>query len=131
MRTKLFLGILLAAGTLQAQNRLTVVIDGIEEVKGHLMIGVYDKEGASINGKMEKVEGETVTVVFDVMAPGEYAVAVYQDENDNRKLDTGAFGIPKEKYGFSNNAKAKMGPPPFKERLFKIEEDTEITITLL
>jgi uncharacterized protein (DUF2141 family) len=130
MKTRLFGLMMLAASSLSAQNKLTVVIDGIEEVKGHIMIGVSDNTQKPVKGKMEKIDSETVTVVFDSIPSGEYAVAIYQDENDNEKLDTGAFGIPKEKYGFSNNVRGKMGPPAFKDRLFKIEEDTIIYITL-
>ena len=36
--------------------------------------------------------------------PGKYALAVIHDENMNGKLDTNPIGIPKEGYGFSNNA---------------------------
>jgi uncharacterized protein (DUF2141 family) len=131
MKTKLFLLMLLAASTLSAQNKLTVVIDGIENVKGHIMIGISGSNEKQVSGKMEKIEGETVTIVFENLAPGEYAVSAYQDENDNGKLDTGLYGIPTEKYGFSNNVRGKMGPPAFKERLFKVEEDMVINITLL
>jgi uncharacterized protein (DUF2141 family) len=130
VRTKLFLGMLFMTSMLYGQNKLTIVVDGIEEVEGHILIQVYDREETVVNGKIEKVEGETVTVVFEDIASGEYAVSLFQDENDNRKLDTGMFGIPKEKYGFSNNVQAKMGPPPFSDRLFQISEDTEIAITL-
>jgi uncharacterized protein (DUF2141 family) len=130
MKTKLFLLMMLAASTLSAQNKLTVVVDGIEKVKGHLMIGVSDSEGKPVGSKMKKIEDETVTIVFDSIPSGKYAVSIYQDENDNGKLDTGVFGIPKEKYGFSNNVRGKMGPPAFEERIFQVVEDTEITITL-
>jgi uncharacterized protein (DUF2141 family) len=130
MKTKLFLLMLLATSTLSAQNKLTVIIDGIENVKGHIMVALYDKESKQVGAKMEKIESESITVVFEKVLAGEYAVSVFQDENDNKKLDTGAFGIPKEKYGFSNNVHPKFGPPEFEERLFKIEDDTEINITL-
>jgi uncharacterized protein (DUF2141 family) len=131
MKTKLVLLMWLAASALNAQNKLTLVIDGIDEVKGHLMIAVLDNEKKPVTGKIVKVEAETATVVFDSIPSGEYAVSIYQDENDNKKLDTGAFGIPTEKFGNSNNVRAKMGPPDFKEQLFRIEEDTEIAITLM
>jgi uncharacterized protein (DUF2141 family) len=99
MKTRLFLLMMLAASTLNAQNKLTVVIDGIENVKGHILIGVSDSNEKQVFGKLEKIEGETVTIVFENVAPGEYAVSAFHDENDNQKLDTGVFGIPTEKYG--------------------------------
>ncbi|MDR2086592.1 MAG: DUF2141 domain-containing protein, partial [Dysgonamonadaceae bacterium] len=63
-------------------------------------------------------------------AHGDYAVSIFHDENDNYKLDTGMFGIPVEKTGFSNNAKGVMGPPKFKDCVVKIEEDLVIYISL-
>jgi uncharacterized protein (DUF2141 family) len=131
MKARLFLLMWLAASTLSAQNKLTVVVDGIEKVKGHLMIGVSDStQKPAVSGKKEKIDSEVLTIVFDSIPAGEYAVSLYQDENDNGKLDTGAYGIPTEKYGCSNNVRGKMGPPAFKDLLFKFEEDTVIYITL-
>jgi uncharacterized protein (DUF2141 family) len=132
MKTKLFLLMALVAGTLSAQNKLTVVVDGIENVKGHLMVGVYDEEGfmkKPIRGEVVKIAADTLTVVFEDVPSGEYAISLYQDENDNGKLDIGAFG-PTEKWGFSNNAKGNMGPPKYEDCKFTVEEDTEINITL-
>ncbi len=43
---------------------------------------------------------------------GKYAVSIYQDMNDNGKLDSGIFSIPKEPIGFGNNYKP-FGKPKF------------------
>jgi hypothetical protein len=48
------------------------------------------------------------------------AIGVYIDENENGKLDTNFFGIPKEQYGFSNNTKA-FGIPKFEAAAFAID----------
>ncbi|GHV56907.1 hypothetical protein FACS1894182_04480 [Bacteroidia bacterium] len=133
MKAKILLLMLLVAGTLSAQNKLTLVVDGIENVKGHLMVALYDKDNfrkKPVSAQLVKVEAETVVVVFENIPAGEYAVSLFQDENDNGKLDTGLFGIPTEKYGFSNNAKGQYGPPSYNDCRFIIEEDTEIVITL-
>ena len=63
--------------------------------------------GEIINGEVKK----TITLPF-----GEYAIKVYHDENGNNELDTRIFGIPKERYGFSNNARGTMGPPEYEKR---------------
>lgn len=44
-----------------------------------------------------------------------FAIAVYQDTNDNNELDRGLLGIPSERYGFSNAARGKVGPPSFEQ----------------
>ena len=125
---------LLATSAISAQNKLTIVVDGIENLKGHLMVGVYAKENfmksAPQYGQIVKVESETITIELESIKQGEYAISLYQDENDNQKLDTGAYGIPTEKYGFSNNATSEMGPPKFDDCKFSMEEDMVIYITL-
>ncbi len=55
---------------------------------------------------------------FDPMPAGTYAVACFHDENDNRKLDTGLFGIPTEGVVASNHAEGIMGPPSFGDAKF-------------
>ncbi len=57
--------------------------------------------------------------VFAGVAPGAYAVGVYQDENDNGQLDTGIFGIPVEPMGVSNNVRPLLGPPSFADARFQ------------
>jgi uncharacterized protein (DUF2141 family) len=47
------------------------------------------------------------------------------------KLDTNWFGIPTEGYGFSNKAKAGLGPPSFSAASFRYDgQDMELTISL-
>ncbi len=119
---------------LNAQNKLTVKIDGIETIKGSILISLFNSADTfmkkSITGKKIEVTGKTVIISFKDIPNGEYAITLFQDENDNRKLDTGIFGIPKEKYGFSNNAKATMGPPKYSACKFEVKEDTTIDIKL-
>ncbi len=133
MKTKLVLFMLFIAGTIHAQHKLTVVVDGIEKIKGQVLVAVYEKDQflkkPSYYG-YAVVENETVTVVIENVKPGEYAISLFQDENGNKKLDMGTFG-PTEKYGFSNNAKGKMGPPEFDKCKFNVKEDTEINITVM
>lgn len=51
-------------------------------------------------------------LVFDGVAPGDYAVTLFHDENANAKLDT-IFGIPKEGFGFSRNPVVRFGAPRY------------------
>jgi uncharacterized protein (DUF2141 family) len=68
---------------------------------------------------------------FLSIPPGTYALAVIHDENMNGKLDTKWLGIPTEGYGFSNDARALLGPPSFFAASFRYEgQDMELTISL-
>ncbi|HEX8466776.1 MAG TPA: DUF2141 domain-containing protein [Allosphingosinicella sp.] len=48
------------------------------------------------------------------LAPGGYALAVFHDENRNRKLDM-VIGIPREGFGFSRNPVVRFGAPKFRQ----------------
>ena len=60
-----------------------------------------------------------------------YGVAVFHDENGNRKFDENFLGIPKEGQGASNGAVGRHGPPIFDDARFLLDEGTKsLTINL-
>jgi uncharacterized protein (DUF2141 family) len=68
---------------------------------------------------------------FEDIQPGTYALAVIHDENMNGKLDTNFLGVPKEGYGFSNEAKGLLGAPSFSAASFEYDGGTlDLTISL-
>jgi uncharacterized protein (DUF2141 family) len=78
-----------------------------------------------------KVRATRACCDFEDIPPGTYALAVVHDENMNGKLDTNLLGIPKEGYGFSNDAKALLGPPSFSAASFPYDgQNLELTISL-
>ena len=52
---------------------------------------------------------------FENIPSGTYAVAIYHDSNGDEVLNRGAFGMPTEGYGFSNDAPATDGPPRYSD----------------
>ena len=68
-------------------------------------------------------------VFFRRVPFGTYAIAVFHDENLNMKMDKGMFGIPKEGYGFSNDATGFMGAPDFDQAKFVCDRDS-IPVTI-
>jgi uncharacterized protein (DUF2141 family) len=68
---------------------------------------------------------------FEDIPPGTYAMAVIHDENMNGKLDTHLLGVPKEGYGFSNDAKGFLGAPSFSAASFSYNgENLDLTMSL-
>src|SRR4029077_20500785 len=67
---------------------------------------------------------------FENIAPGTYALVVVHDENMNGKLDTSWLGIPKEGYGFSNDAQAASTPPPFSKASCTCDDGLPIDLTI-
>jgi uncharacterized protein (DUF2141 family) len=55
------------------------------------------------------------------LAPGEWAVALTQDTNNNDKLDKNFLGIPTEPFAFSNNVRPHLSAPSFKECEFTVD----------
>lgn len=73
----------------------------------------------------------SVTLTFEGVKPGHYAIALLHDENDNGKADRALGMMPKEGFGFSRDAKVRMGPPKFSDAVFELgEEDKALTIRM-
>jgi uncharacterized protein (DUF2141 family) len=126
----------LATGAI-AQNKLTVEVSGIDSPKGNLYVALFNSgetflSSNTCTGRILKIESNTVRFDFDGLSNGEYAIAMFQDENENGLLDMGKWNIPLEKYGFSNNANpAKLKRQPnFDECKFSVNENTVVSISL-
>ncbi len=123
-------------------DELIVRVDNIKEA-GEIHIAIYDsaeafeadrgeKGGAApgiTQGTIEMVEPGSVTYRYE-LPPGTYAIGIFHDANLNNQLDNYFFGVPREQYGFSNNARGFMGPPSFDDAAFSVEGKTEISIGL-
>ena len=69
--------------------------------------------------------GAKVVIRFTGVKPGNYAIALLHDENDNGKADRAMGMMPKEGYGFSRDAPVKMAPPKFKDAVFTAGEGSK------
>ena len=70
-----------------------------------------------------------VTIVFNDVAPGEYAISLLHDENGNGKVDKALF-MPTEGFGFSRDAKLRLGPPRFSAAAFHVDSDAPVYQTI-
>ncbi|MEP5937747.1 MAG: DUF2141 domain-containing protein [Erythrobacter sp.] len=74
---------------------------------------------------------ENLELRFAGVKPGKYAIALLHDENDNGKADRALGMMPKEGFGFSRDAKVRMGPPKFKDAVFDYTgKGQELTIKM-
>jgi uncharacterized protein (DUF2141 family) len=101
-----------------------VRVSGVH-AKGNVKVAVCDKERflkqCAWSASAPAQEGETTVTVRDV-PPGSWAVLAYQDENGNNELDRNFIGMPKERYGFSRDARGKFGPPTFEDAAITVGE---------
>ncbi len=72
---------------------------------------------------------ESVTLTFTDVEAGAYAIALLHDENDNGKADRALGMMPKEGFGFSRDARVRMGPPKFDDAVFDFD-GTEASLTI-
>ena len=121
---------------------VTVDVRNIE-TKGEMHLAIYDdadvfendngeKGGATkgiIQGVIEDVGVGNATYTFD-LPNGAYAIGIFVDTNYNNKMDRNFFGVPKEQYGFSNDAKGSFRPPSFKDASFTVSGDMKLEINL-
>lgn len=120
MIQRLFLfGFFLSIFFYSGAQDMEVTITNIRNDKGVLMIGLFNSKETFtkkiFKGENPKASTGEVKVVFKNIPPGDYAVSVFHDENSNGKIDTNFIGIPKEGFGFSNDAMGAFGPPSFEK----------------
>ena len=126
---RLFVAILLlgsfASFTTVINQNLKITITRLHSNEGVVLVSLF-KDGSGYPDDAAKAFGKekgyivekSATVIFKSVPPGSYAVAILHDENNNQKMDKNMLGIPKEGYGFSNNASAPFGPPSYKKASF-------------
>ena len=114
---------------ISAQSSLTVEIVTLESNKGVVIVDLLDTNEETVMDKTSEITDNTCTIVFKDLEDGTYAIRYFHDENSNGELDTNFIGIPKEGFGFSNDAFGKFGPKKFKEWLFEVSGDTNIRMT--
>ena len=105
-----------------ADSRVTVRIVGAANDQGLVMVALYDEESvfnepenARLSGAVAITDGEALWSVPHARLPEKFAVAAYHDENGDHTLNVNRFGIPMERYGFTQEARGLTGPPAYAE----------------
>lgn len=123
----------------EPSSTLTVQINGIEHQKGEICLRVYSSEkgfpygdNSEVQSGCTQIKGSSLTKQFSGLKPGNYAVAVVDDQNGNHKLDKDFLGIPKEGFGISNNPTVSIttGTPKFRDASFSLRKNTTIKINM-
>jgi uncharacterized protein (DUF2141 family) len=115
---------------------LDLKVQGIANNRGVVQVAVWSSEEGFPENYKRAVALKTVSldslksIIFEEMAAGEYAVAIYHDENEDTILNTSGFGIPKEGFGFSNNPRIRFGPPKFKKAKFSLAQNQRYQATI-
>lgn len=123
----------LAAPTARAET-VVAAVRGFRNDKGKALVALFaGKKGfpdrplrAARRLEVPIVRGEA-RAVFARVPPGTYAISVLHDEDSDRAMKTGTFGIPKEGYGASRDARGAFGPPSFDDAVFRLRRGRRVT----
>ncbi|MEZ4485217.1 MAG: DUF2141 domain-containing protein [Syntrophotaleaceae bacterium] len=127
---------LLAFAAVAQAGELVDKVCAIEKTEGRLAIGLFSQaKGFPETNQAHKgvylpVTAREVAHVFSDIPAGEYAVAIFHDSNSNNQLDKNFVGMPKEGYGFSNNASGFFGPPSFADASFHLNGNATVKVDL-
>jgi uncharacterized protein (DUF2141 family) len=127
---RLMVAALLAATGVQA-GELKLELQGKGVAGNQIRVAVYSanqpeqfpSDDKFYRGVVSEASSDRLTLSVPDLPAGKYAVAAYVDNNKNGRQDKNFLGVPKEIYGFSNDARGMFGPPDFGEAAFDIGEN--------
>ena len=120
-------------------HSLTVEVTNLKEIKGYVVISIYDKAENFPKGEKKylfrtesvKVTEKKLKYTFSDLPQGTYAIAISHDANSNGKFDSNFIGMPLEGYGFSTNFVPKLSAPDFKDVDFELDKPKMISIKMI
>ena len=107
---------------------LALEINNLQSNNGLVYIRILDQSENPVIVGTSSVVNYSTKISFDSISPGKYAIQFFHDENENQKMDFNLIGIPKEKFGSSNDVKPVLGPPKFEKMLFEIYDNKKIVM---
>ncbi|MCC6727118.1 MAG: DUF2141 domain-containing protein [Saprospiraceae bacterium] len=118
-------------------SNVTIRFSGVKKTGGTIRLALYsrrsdfmvEEKAALYNFKADKlgsIEGR-----IENLPAGEYAFAVFLDENNNKKLDKNLVGVPTEPYGFSKVPPSKWRLPTWEEVHFEVGKNDQIVLIQL
>jgi uncharacterized protein (DUF2141 family) len=130
----MLLALMLLAGAAQAAT-LTVTVNNCDSDQGCVSVALFNLDtrenfGSGSGyylGQHADIANGTAKAIFADIPDGIYAVAAFHDLDRSGDLKKSFWGIPQEKYGFSNNYGKR---PDFNLASFPVTGDTNIAIRL-
>lgn len=106
---------LMTAGVAQAGD-VTVTLTGVQARGGQVLVTLQTRDqfmqAAGFAQRIEAPGAGPLTITFEDVPAGDYALSAFHDENADNQMQSSAIGIPEEGWAMSNGD-ALMGPPTF------------------
>lgn len=115
-----------------SNHTLSVKVSNLKNTDAPIYMAVYKSPSDFLNnekmysGAKLEPKGSKEPVLKVELPEGQYALAIFQDINENGKLDTNILGIPKEPYGFSKNFRPVFSAPAFEDCAIDVRSDSGI-----
>lgn len=111
---------------------ITVTVNNLTSDKGIAAFALHTKDtfmkGEGVLNVESTIKEGKVTVTFENVKPGEYAIIGLHDANENGRMDYRENGMPLEGFGTSNNLMS-FGPPQYQDAKFNVaDKDLEMNI---
>ena len=117
----------LAAAAPASAGSVTITVTGLRNTDGVVRACLTTREDVFPRCIRDPKSHRTVvraanslTIRFDNVEPGEYAIALLHDENEDGKANRVLGMAPKEGYGFSRDAPVQMAPPDWDDAVFTV-----------
>jgi uncharacterized protein (DUF2141 family) len=116
--------------TVAPSSGLEVKFDGVRDAQGQVCLSLFSgptdfPKATSPDFVVKRcapasTKGTSISLGDLNLKPGNYAITAFHDANSDSKLNKGAFGIPEEGFGFSNNPEIGFSAPSFDDTKFKV-----------
>lgn len=128
--------LVLAKADASAQQ-LTVHVEGLRNADGSIHVGFYDSEeqwkteksNFQRHGSKAAQQNGRISLTFNDVPAGHYALAIVDDENDSGGIDWGIL-LPKEGFGFSNYYHKGLFRPDFDDFDFDLPAGEHVEVTV-
>lgn len=132
MRTVLLFCFLVLVAKLQGQSHvIEMTFEGASKYPTRVAYEVQNDQGAVLKQGFFKVESAQKSYSLPLEVSEKFAVLIYEDANENSKMDRGWFTQPLEKYAFSNDAWETLAKPQLESMLVpKTGEKTKVPLRL-
>ena len=115
---------------------VVVEVEGLRNTEGRLFISLYNnaEDFPEVNKEyliivVDPIPHKNVKVRFENIPYGDYAMAMFHDEDRSGNIKKNFLGIPKEGYCFSRNFKPVMSAPDFEDCSFSLKSDTVVIVS--
>lgn len=114
-------------------SQLTLTVEGVRRQIGEIRAALCTQEEfRQLNCRYSlraPVHEGPITLRFEKIPRGEYAVAVFHDLHGDGRVHRSFFGLPNEGVGFSRNP-FLFGKPAFADTSFDLQSDAAIVVKL-